>query len=103
MAVRGGVALALAVRLLARAGRHPGHELVLIAIQVYGLVFKAHRYVYHSTLGLRVIKKKKRTPPDCHSGFSPESRIDRVSKSIHLNNFWYKSSILNQYKITKNE
>ena len=24
-----------------------------------GLVFKAHRLVYHSTLGLRVIKKKK--------------------------------------------
>ena len=26
-----------------------------------GLVFKAHRLVYHSTLGSRVIKKKKRT------------------------------------------
>jgi len=26
-----------------------------------GLVFKAHRRVYHSTLGLRVIKKKKNT------------------------------------------
>ena len=25
-----------------------------------GLVFKAHRLVYHSTLGLRIIKKKKR-------------------------------------------
>jgi hypothetical protein len=25
-----------------------------------GLVFKAHRLVYHSTLGSRVIKKKKR-------------------------------------------
>ena len=25
-----------------------------------GLVFKAHRVVYHSTLGLRVIKKKRR-------------------------------------------
>ena len=25
-----------------------------------GLVFKAHRPVYHSTLGLRVIKKKKK-------------------------------------------
>ena len=24
-----------------------------------GLVFKAHRLVYHSTLGLRVIKKKR--------------------------------------------
>jgi len=26
----------------------------------FGLVFKAHRFLYHSTLGLRVIKKKKR-------------------------------------------
>ena len=26
-----------------------------------GLVFKAHRRLYHSTLGLRVIKKKKKT------------------------------------------
>ena len=25
-----------------------------------GLVFKAHFFVYHSTLGLRVIKKKKK-------------------------------------------
>jgi len=25
-----------------------------------GLVFKAHRLLYHSTLGLRVIKKKRR-------------------------------------------
>jgi len=29
-----------------------------------GLVFKAHRLVYHSTLGLRVIKKKKRREAD---------------------------------------
>jgi len=28
-----------------------------------GLVVKAHRLVYHSTLGVRVIKKKKKTPP----------------------------------------
>jgi len=28
-----------------------------------GLVFKAHRLVYHSTLGLGVIKKKKQTAP----------------------------------------
>ena len=32
-----------------------------------GLVFKAHRLVYHSTLGLRVIKKKKKVEG---SGFS---------------------------------
>jgi len=29
-----------------------------------GLVFKAHRLLYHSTLGLRVIKKKKRGRED---------------------------------------
>ena len=28
-----------------------------------GLVFKAHRWVYHSTLGLRVIQKKKIEKP----------------------------------------
>ena len=28
-----------------------------------GLVFKAHRHVYHSTLGLRVIKNPIRSPP----------------------------------------
>ena len=26
-----------------------------------GVVFKTHRLVYHSTLGLRVVKKKKKT------------------------------------------
>jgi len=29
-----------------------------------GLVIKAHRLVYHSTLGLRVIDKKKRLPQE---------------------------------------
>jgi len=29
-----------------------------------GLVFKAHRLVYHSTLGWRVIKKKKKCSVD---------------------------------------
>ena len=28
-----------------------------------GLVFKAHRLLYHSTLGLRIIKKKKKVGP----------------------------------------
>ena len=30
-----------------------------------GLVFKAHRLLYHSTLGLRVIKKKKKVTDRC--------------------------------------
>ena len=29
-------------------------------VQLLGLVFEAHRLLYHSTLGLRVIKKKKK-------------------------------------------
>ena len=32
--------------------------------RVWGLVFNAHRLVYHSTLGLRVIKKKKDSTPE---------------------------------------
>ena len=33
-----------------------------------GLVLKAHRLLYHSTLGLRVIKKKKRRGWDLEVG-----------------------------------
>ena len=45
-----------------------------------GLVFKAHRLVYHSTLGLRVIKKKKkigRLPADIAtgSGFGVQGKV----------------------------
>ena len=38
-----------------------------------GLVFKAHRLVYHSTLGSRVIKKKgpERASPEGSSGARP--------------------------------
>ena len=32
-----------------------------------GLVFKAHRLVYHSTLGLRVIKKREEETPSLHA------------------------------------
>jgi len=31
-----------------------------VQVETEGLVFKAHRPLYHSTLGLRVIKKKKK-------------------------------------------
>ena len=31
-----------------------------------GLVFEAHRLVYHSTLGLRVIKKREKRSVVCH-------------------------------------
>jgi len=33
-----------------------------------GLVFKAHRRVHYSTLGLRVIKKKKKKSTPAHDG-----------------------------------
>ena len=38
-------------------------ELVVVQEQhlIRGLVFKAHRLLYHSTLGLRIIKKKNKT------------------------------------------
>ena len=38
-----------------------------------GLVFKAHRLLFHSTLGSRVIKKKKKRPdnPPPHGGVRP--------------------------------
>jgi len=35
-------------------------SLLGLKVEGGGLVFKAHRLVYHSTLGLRVIKKKFR-------------------------------------------
>jgi len=34
-----------------------------------GLVFKAHRLLYHSTLGLRVIQKMKEETPSARAGF----------------------------------
>jgi len=41
-----------------------GHRMTLLGnVKRFrgGLVFKAHRLLYHSTLGVRVIKKKKST------------------------------------------
>ena len=43
-----------------------------------GLVFKAHRLLYHSTLGLRVTKKREEASPDCRTDFHPS----RVSKWV---------------------
>jgi hypothetical protein len=45
-------------------GGHTPTQLPYINVQRFrgGLVFQAHGLVYHSTLGLRVIKKKKNTP-----------------------------------------
>ena len=40
-----------------------------------GLVFKAHRWLYHSTLDSRVIKKKKKSE-DVHA-FRSEEELER--------------------------
>jgi len=47
-----------------RTRQTPGQWLQRRNVQRFrgGLVFKAHRLLYHSTLGLRVIKKKKKMP-----------------------------------------
>jgi len=46
-----------------------------------GLIFKAHRLVYHSTQGLRVIKKKKGTPGPsrtCNESKEEEEEEERI-------------------------
>jgi len=50
------------------------HRLLDINVQRFrgGLVFKAHRLVYHSTLGLRVIKKKKKKKTSARYYLHPE-------------------------------
>ena len=44
-----------------RAEWNPVNTTRLYACSGLGLVFKAHGRLYHSTLGLRVIKKKKKS------------------------------------------
>ena len=53
--------VAVGVTAPSEASKVPVRQLLYINVQRFrgGLVFKAHRLVYHSTLGLRVIKKKK--------------------------------------------
>ena len=50
-----------------------------------GLVFKAQRLLYHSTLGLRVIKKKtrRRCGVQAHMG-DEDSETDRDGREVHL-------------------
>jgi len=67
-----------------------------IMVEGLGLVFKAHRLLYHSTLGLRIIKKKKRILEIMIEGLEFDLRpistpepsgfrraIDRCWKSCH--------------------
>jgi len=53
-------------------------QLLRINVQRFrgGLVFKAHRLLYHSTLGLRVIKKKKK---ECVRGSTPSGNSESSS------------------------
>ena len=50
-----------------------------------GLVFKAHRLLYHSTLGLRVIKKKKEEQSESGgampSGYEPDEEDQTARKN----------------------
>ena len=48
-----------------------------------GLVFKAHKLLYHSTLGSRVIKKKKRGDALLHGGGSVVGDL-AVHVPVHL-------------------
>ena len=51
----------LAAEMVSSAQDLQDHHVVLRDVQWFrgGLVFKAHRLLYHSTLGLRVIKKRR--------------------------------------------
>jgi len=48
-----------------------------------GLVFKAHRLLYHSTLGLRILKKKKKNS-ERFKGQGPDSRPGFRHNSLTL-------------------
>ena len=54
-----------------------------------GLVFKAHRLLYHSTLGLRVIKKKSRKSRNAGCHWS-ESSLARPRWGLGVGNYIYK-------------
>jgi len=65
-----------------RARVRAPHDLVDRPLFRGGLVFKAHRLLYHSTLGLRVIKKEKvrarvRTPHDLVDRTLPQHQTQR--------------------------
>jgi len=44
-------------------------------------VYEAHRLVYHSTLGLRVIKKNKKNAPRCKTVRAPTAGLPCVTAS----------------------
>jgi len=52
----------------------PGKEDCATSMACPHTVFKAHRLLFHSTLGLRVIKKKK--TPDFKNSVVPPGKLD---------------------------
>ena len=76
-------AFSLAKQWASQIGPYISVVLLHINVQRFrgGLSFKAHRRLYHSTLGLRVIKKKKRsTTLDTKTSCQPSFRPDFWSK-----------------------
>ena len=57
-----------------------------------GLVFEAHRLLYHSTLGLRVIKKKKREQPGCRLGRAARRRASGLVYGLwfRVSGLWFR-------------
>ena len=62
-----------------------------------GLVFKAHRPVYHSTLGWRVIKKKKKT---CGSGHASPGPPGEPSLACPLPQVFFFSLLLSSLELS---
>jgi len=76
---------------------HPG-ELLRRNVNRFrgGLVFKAHRLVYHSTLGLRVIKKKKKFSAKGGRGALPRPRAPRC---VRREDFFFSSLLLSSLEL----
>jgi len=69
----------------------------------YTCVFKAHRLLYHSTLGSRVIKKKKSgRAPDVRRQASALNTMHRCRANIaHIRKSWPDSGLSFQVKVLK--
>ena len=66
-----------------------------------GLVFKAHRLLYHSTQGLRVIKKRRRT--DLGGVLGRSSLCEMlcvITRIVHPKKIWYFKP--DKYEMTLN-
>jgi len=62
-----------------------------------GLVFKAHRRVYHSTLGLRVIKKKKKLEEDPLEDFRRVGRPQEEDGDVMASPKWCGVGVLSLF------